>query len=387
MHVTFGWIHLVSLAGAVQGFLLAGVLVIHRSNRTANRLLAALMAAFTVYLLEAIYNSTGMVRDYPHLFGIAYPLPWLFGPLVYLYSLEASDRSRRFMARDALHFVPAVAIVLIGLPIYMMSGPEKIALFERLRVHDAPLIIRLADPTKYASGVAYSIATVALLRRHRRCVEDCYSSTERVNLLWLLRLAGAVAAIWFLSIVVPIRYGDDVVALAMAVLVYAIGYMGLRQPEIFHFERLAAPDESAATSAEPPDVRDVPDVRDIRYERSGLGDAEAVALKDALLALMKKETLWRDPDLTLPDLAARLDTTPHKLSEVLNSQLGQTFYEFVNGHRVDDVRKRMARGDSNHLKVLALAMDAGFASKSTFNDVFKKRTGQTPSAYRRALAG
>ena len=79
--------------------------------------------------------------------------------------------------------------------------------------------------------------------------------------------------------------------------------------------------------------------------------------------------------------------TPHKLSEVLNSDLGKTFYDFINGYRVDDVRRRLAESESRNLNVLTLAMDAGFASKSTFNQVFKKLTGHTPSTYRKALAG
>ena len=124
-----------------------------------------------------------------------------------------------------------------------------------------------------------------------------------------------------------------------------------------------------------------------RYQRSGLTDAEAAALKADLLALMARERPYRDPDLTLPDLAEQLDTTPHKLSEVLNGELSQTFYDFVNGYRVEDVRRRLGEPTSKQLNVLTLAMDAGFSSKSTFNEVFKKRTGQTPSMYRKALAG
>ena len=100
------------------------------------------------------------------------------------------------------------------------------------------------------------------------------------------------------------------------------------------------------------------------------------------MELMEKERPWRDSELTLADLAERLSTTPHKLSEVLNSQLHQTFYDFVNGYRVREVQRRIAAGEAQNVTMLSLAMDAGFASKSTFNVVFKKHTRQTPSDYR-----
>ena len=101
---------------------------------------------------------------------------------------------------------------------------------------------------------------------------------------------------------------------------------------------------------------------------------------------MEQTHPWRNRDLTLADLAQLLSTTPHKLSEVLNSQLEQSFYDFVNGYRVRYVQRRIEDEDARNLKILALALDAGFASKSTFNDVFKKHTGRTPSAYRRSQA-
>jgi AraC-like DNA-binding protein len=100
---------------------------------------------------------------------------------------------------------------------------------------------------------------------------------------------------------------------------------------------------------------------------------------------MESDQPWRDSELTLSDLAARLDSTPHKLSEALNTRVGQTFYDFVNGYRVREVQRRIMAGEARSLKMLALAMDAGFASKSTFNDVFKKHTRQTPSGFRQAI--
>ena len=393
MQVTIDWIQLAELVGALQGFLLAAVLIAHRTNRTANRLLAALMAAFSVSLLSEVYYSAGLVPTWPHFFGISYPLPWVFGPLVYLYAKAASDRGWRFDTRAALHFAPVVVILILTLPIYLQSGAGKIALYDRLTAGDTPMLLAVLDPFKYVSGLAYSAATVAYLRVHRRRVEDSYSNTERVNLRWLQSLAVVGAAIWILAVILGIagvlpepiaRYGDDPVSLAVALFVYATGYKGLRQPEIFRYEPTPAeqaPVEStvAATEVSPPD-RTAP-----RYERSGLGEFETRQLQAALLALMVRERPYRDPELTLPALAERLGSTPHKLSEVLNRELSQTFYDFVNGYRVDEVRARLADPGTKHLNILALGLDAGFASKSTFNQAFKKLTGQTPSMYRKAL--
>ena len=178
--------------------------------------------------------------------------------------------------------------------------------------------------------------------------------------------------------------------------------MALRQPEIFNFAAIdhrapqpetprvalsTEPEPLPVTAQSPAPHPTVPDAGPPRYERSGLTDEEATALEQALLGVMDKERLYQDSSLTLADLAERLETTPHKLSEVLNAQLEQTFYDFVNGYRVRDVQRRIADGASQHLKILALAMDAGFASKSTFNHVFRQHTGHTPSAYRRLVSG
>jgi AraC-like DNA-binding protein len=173
---------------------------------------------------------------------------------------------------------------------------------------------------------------------------------------------------------------DELVTLAIALLVYAIGYMGLRQPEIFRYETAEHPVPTPTPLAivqEPLTLEsDTP-----RYERSGLGDEEAANLKDELLVLMDRERPWTNSELTLADLASQLGTTPHKLSELLNSDIGKTFYDFVNSYRVRDVQRRIKSGEARTRKMLALALDAGFASKSTFNQAFKKHTSQTPSDF------
>jgi AraC-like DNA-binding protein len=396
-NITLDWIQLAALVGALQGLLLTGVLLAQRRNLTANRLLAALMAAFTIYLASEVYYSAGIVRIFPHFFGVSYQTPWIFGPLVYLYAVAASDRSWRFRPKTLLHFVPVTISVLATSPYYFMSGPEKLALLDRMLAGDIPRQLAIIDPFKYVSGIAYTAATVVYLSRHRRRIENSYSNTTRVNLTWLLTLSASSGMIWLLATTLRItdvggRVRDEHISLAMAVLVYTIGYMGLRQAEVFRYEtaewpvpespRAAAPSPGAAP---PPLVPEVARKTSARYERSGLGDEEASRMKASLLAIMESQGPWRDSDLTLADLAAQLGTTPHKLSELLNTEIGQTFYDFVNGYRVREVQRRIKAGEARVLKMLALAMDAGFASKSTFNQALKKHTDQTPSDFRQAV--
>jgi AraC-like DNA-binding protein len=453
--LTLDWLHLAVLLGAVQGVFLAASLATKRRNRTANRVLAVAMLVFSVSLATTVYHAGGYVSRFPDFFGVGYPLPFLFGPLVYLYAVTAADRTRGLRRYDALHFLPFAVVVIAGMPIYLLSGTEKIALFAQLQDGERPLLLAIADPLKFVSGIGYALVTIAFLRRHRERVKDSYSTTERVNLRWLLLLGLSSAGIWLLAIafqlldvtgLARIERADDVISLAVAALVYAIGYMGLRQPEVFRFEtaeyaipaELAAratrsapaalapapaptPERQSTSSATPtlelPSGAPPPDSplesspaaqtpgtsresseptastdraeRDddltaapTRYERSGLSERQARRLADALVALMETERPWRDSELTLADLAARLSTTPHRLSEVLNSQIGLSFYDFVNGYRVREVQRRIVAGDADRLTMLSLALDAGFASKSTFNQVFKKHTNRTPSDYR-----
>ncbi|MBI3792315.1 MAG: helix-turn-helix transcriptional regulator [Gemmatimonadetes bacterium] len=412
--LTLDPLHLIVLLGAIQGVVLAGALATRRRNRTANRLLAVAMLAFSAFLASNVYYAAGLEVRWPQLFGLGYPLPFLFGPLVLLYAQAAADRQRTLRPVDALHFVPFVAVVVAALPVFLMDAEGKRAFYERILMGERTLLMRAADPIRYLLGVGYGVATILFLRRHAERVKESYSHTEHVNLRWLLWLGAGAAAVWLIAVFVHViprgpgaARGDDVVSLAVAMIVYAIGYMGLRQGEVYRFETaeypiavaFTSPPDPGATassvavtapapepmaesanivaSASPPEPAAA-----ARYERSGLSAPEARRIKARLLEAMEQQRPWTNAELTLADLAATLGTTPHKLSEVLNLEVGETFYDFVNGYRVREVQRRISAGEADSRKLLALALDAGFASKSTFNQVFKKHTGRTPTEFR-----
>ena len=110
--------------------------------------------------------------------------------------------------------------------------------------------------------------------------------------------------------------------------------------------------------------------------------ADAGLLARVVRALEQNE-LYKDPELTLDALARHLGLTPNVVSLTINAGLRQSFSDLVNGYRLAEVKRRLLTPDARRLTVLALALEAGFNSKTTFNRVFKEKTGLTPKEYQK----
>jgi AraC-like DNA-binding protein len=97
---------------------------------------------------------------------------------------------------------------------------------------------------------------------------------------------------------------------------------------------------------------------------------------------MENDSPFLDPELTLSQLAARLGASTNHVSQVINTDFGQSFYDFVNRYRIEKAKALLsdqARADD---KILSIALESGFNSKSAFNASFKKHTGMTPKDFR-----
>ncbi|MEP1096971.1 MAG: helix-turn-helix domain-containing protein [Cyclobacteriaceae bacterium] len=103
--------------------------------------------------------------------------------------------------------------------------------------------------------------------------------------------------------------------------------------------------------------------------------------KSMLLRTMEHDHPYLDPSLSLDKLALQTDMNPKYLSLILNSTLNKNFYEFVNEYRIEKVKELLISPDLKHLTIAAIANEAGFNSKSSFNSIFKKYTNLTPKEY------
>ena len=201
---------------------------------------------------------------------------------------------------------------------------------------------------------------------------------EKISLAWLRRLALVNAGVWLLYLasfvlyvckieVDPYGIMDYVFGYAMSVLVYAIGYKGLKQPEIFSGGEI---DLLMKQNGK-------------KYERSSLTPEMADDYAAKLQQHMDAVKPFKNAELTLPELAAGLAISPNHLSQIINEKFGQNFFDFINGYRLKEAERALLDPDLGHLTILAIAYEAGFNSKSAFNVAFKKYAEMTPSQFRK----
>jgi AraC-like DNA-binding protein len=96
---------------------------------------------------------------------------------------------------------------------------------------------------------------------------------------------------------------------------------------------------------------------------------------------MENSTPYLETDFDLAALAQGINTPAYRVSQVINAELQQNFFDFVNAYRIGECCRLLKNNDKSITEIMYAA---GFNSKSVFNTTFKKHTGLTPSQYRKS---
>ncbi len=353
---------IIIVSGVPLGIFVALVLNSDRLRKTrANVFLTLLILGLTFSLLHSFTARSVLSHFSVTAFAIGDPTLLIIAPLLWFYVCELTGIRITFSLNLLFHFIPFIVICVLSL---IKKTPFSENEYEWVNISFWVLVT-----------VQFSIYQLFIQRKWRsyqKWMSQEVSNTENSNIGWVrfFMIVFVLVNLFFLFNLFAVIHLENngwqsqVVAIVFSLSIFALGYKGILQQQI-----ISAPEElkiEAQTSAAP-------------QERKQIDEQ----LKTKLLAFMETEKPYLDAELTLSSLAKKLNISRGKLSELINEGVGNNFYDFVNHYRVEEVKKLMTDPSKKNYNLLGLAMDAGFKSKSTFNLIFKRISGLTPTEYKR----
>lgn len=358
-------------------------------KRLPDNILGVWLLCIAAYLLNYYLHYLGYWEKYPHLVGATHPFPLLFAPFVYLYVVTNLRQPQRLYWQDGLHFLPfAVTYVLMFPFLFGYSAAEK-AMIDQADYHSPyQWLFTISFIAFVIVCVSYSVATYHKINQYEQIIGEQFAYNEGISLQWLRLLLIGFGIIFSVMIVgyvlqflleIELAVNIELIFLGLFVLLIAlIGFLGIRYQGIFTTEK----PKVLYSSEKPEETEETEEpLKMPEYRKSGLKPEEAKNLHQQLLTLMATEKPYLEPKLSLSQLADSLGVLPNHLSQIINQYEGKNFYDFVNTYRVDEFIALAKKDTDKNFNLLGLAFEAGFNSKSSFNQVFKKIKGQTPSQF------
>jgi AraC-like DNA-binding protein len=343
----------------------------------ASRYLAAFYACVTVESVASLairgwreWLSIDAVR---WLHTVNVPSAYLIGPLLYAYAAALTSTSAPVDLRRRLWHALPFCVVLV-----FTIGNALVA-FDTSPV--GMLMFKIVYHAWVLQGVPYLGMAAWHTYTARSLLEQVSADEATLQLAWLRRLVALIGVDWALAALQRFGCGvgspewlwlDTVLDWLIAIALYFLAWFGLRQRLLIPSGLSVVPASSGDATAS-------------RYARSGLDATQCTEVAADLTRLMTSERLYVDNQFDLQALSERSGWPPNYISQALNQGLQRNFFEFVNGFRVAAAEACLADPDDRRT-VLEMALACGFGSKSTFNTVFKRMTGLTPSEFRRVRA-
>ncbi len=365
-------------------FFLQFFLITKKKATTSDKILAVWMFLFGIHLFSYYLHYLNYWDIYPHLSGLHHPFPLLHGPFLYLYVLFSIRLDQRFNWQNYIHFIPALLFYIYMIPFLLFYSAEEKLMVNHGIINDYSTFISFSILAFVISAICYAIASYRLVRRHNDLLSNNFANLEDIDLNWLrtfiwgMGLAFTSSSVFILmeeGLGFDFGFNTDLVfyVLIITFIIY-LGYSGIRHRSIF--SDYPGPDNKIV---EPKQVAE--------YERSGLKEEDASMYHQSLIDLMDRTKPYLSPKLSLSDLANELNISVNHLSQVINQYEMKNFFDFINSYRVEEFKKRVLDPSYSNYSILAIALDSGFNSKSSFNQVFKKQTGETPSQFVNTMRG
>jgi len=370
---TAGW------AALIQGILLAMLYLFSRKHRSlANRILG-------LFLLVIVYE--GILEFLPgnpigsyNWYYFAFPEVKILYPVLFFnYILEKVGRSNHYRKFLRFHYFLAIAfaaITLVNVALYLgthqkieaVLGEDLVSAIFMIQQYYAFLLIL----------IVFGLSIKEVLN-YRQIIRRNYSDNALLKINWLWRFIFAllpIILVWGINLIWIALGGKydhsyEIFTWCFVILfLYFVSFQAYQHKNLFDGEQ-QIPEEEYGNSETAHD------------EEPQVGQPENIAMVQTLRRHMEKAEPYLNASLTIYQLARELSMSVQELSTLINHSLHQHFFDFVNEYRIKKATDLLKDPEKQKLTILEILYEVGFNSKSSFNTVFKKFTGSTPTEYRK----
>lgn len=122
-------------------------------------------------------------------------------------------------------------------------------------------------------------------------------------------------------------------------------------------------------------------ITELAYAKSTLKGVNSNAKLQQLEVLMTVDKQYQNEDLSLSSLADALELTTHQLSELINTTFDFGFPRYIREKRVQEAKRLLIEEPNS--SILAISMETGFKSQSSFYTAFKEIMKVSPGQFRK----
>ncbi len=361
------------LLGTAQGtFLIFALLGKKGTNRMGHGNLAILLYAITSYFLYALLENFDGFHFFKSILKInSIAIGALIGPSFFLFVKSYLVPGKRNWKLSVWHFLPYFLLLFVLATMELVYG--KITAVAAI---GSPTFVYLIEGIKTVHIITYMALTASLLFHLPKAGNILFQGNSMSVVRWLgfllvlfmLTVLGSLLFfIWAKFFSTDIIDGEPIYVVALLVLVvYSIAYMAIR------FPLSVSKEEEVLVFKRSP-----------KYRTSPLRESDMLRILDLAKKEMETNKPYLNESLTIESLAEKLQIPVHHLSQSINQLHKRSFNDFVNGYRVEEFKARISNGMHDHKTILGIALESGFASKSSFNRIFKSLTQMTPNAYKK----
>jgi AraC-like DNA-binding protein len=367
---------------SVFGFIFSIALLI-RKKPVAYYFFTGVYLIFNFSLFVNVTIPLGLIDHMPHLYRVLSPLQFLFGPFSYFFFRATLRPYQKFSKWDLLHFIPFFLSIIGLIPIFILSGDEKLRLIGLVKDYKKAWYLKDTFGLEYI--VAFRLKFLVffvylffqwkmLLGYIRHASLDLRQKNQSLQ-IWLffdIILKSLICLIIFVSSWVE-QYAGLATTLQMV--------LGSIEVIMSAFFLIASPDLLKGVEFQDVIANSIMNKAVVQGRRDHGNDEPKESYRTAeyedvmfrIEQFLQLEQPFLDPDFSVGDLSTALKLNSRTVSAAIKSTIGIGFPEYINKKRLIYLERQLQTNpDMLTFSVDAIAKSVGFNSRSGFYKAFKK---------------